>query len=254
MRILQINKFHWLKGGSERYYFDLQNELKARGHEVAVFASRQPLNEPSPFEKYFAPEADYHGAGLLDGFKLARRVIHNEEAARGLRKLIEAFRPDIAHLHNFHHQLSPSILDVLHRSGVPIVQTLHDYKWVCPAYLFLSRGQVCERCGPGNRFGPVVSRRCHQESFLRSLVVYAESSRSWARRDQEKVARFLAPSRFLKERVIAHGLQSGRVVHMPYFIREDRYRPAVKPGEGFSRCSMRWRWLPATEGPGGAGR
>jgi glycosyltransferase involved in cell wall biosynthesis len=175
----------------------------------------------------------YHGAGPLAAFGLARDVLWNREAARRLDTLIEAFRPEVAHLHNVHHQLSPSILETLHRRGTPVVQTLHDYKWVCPAYLFLSHGQVCERCGPGNRFHPVLLRRCHHESLVKSAVVYFESSGSWRRRDYERIALFLAPSHFMGERMTAHGLPEDRVAHGPYFIRTERYVPAPEAGSGF---------------------
>lgn len=233
MRVLQVNKFHWLKGGAERYYFDLQRELAARGHEVAVFASAHPQNEPSDWAEHFAPDAEYHRPGRTPAWRLARDVIFNREAARRLERLIDLFRPEVAHLHNFHHQLSPSILEVLARRGVPAVQTLHDYKWVCPAYLFLSRGKICERCGPGNRFVPVLARRCHHDSFLKSLAVHVELTASWRRGDVSRVRRFLAPSRFLRERVVAHGLPADRVLHVPYFIREGEYRPAIEPGDAF---------------------
>lgn len=233
LRILQVNKFHWLKGGSERYYFDLQAELAARGHEVAVFSTKHTLNEATPWEEYFVGEVDYRIGADRAALGLARDVIWNRDAASRLDRLLERFRPDVAHLHNFHHQLSPSILEPLARRGIPVVQTLHDYKWVCPAYLFLSQGRLCERCGPGNRFLPVVMKQCQHDSLLRSLVVYLESSRSWGRRDFERVARFLAPSAFMAERVTTHGLPHDRVIEMPYFVRSAAYRPADVPGADF---------------------
>ncbi|MDZ4803655.1 MAG: glycosyltransferase, partial [Candidatus Eisenbacteria bacterium] len=191
-RILQVNKFHWVKGGSERYYFDLVNGLAARGHEVAVFASHHPSNLETSWSRHFAPGADYHGAGPLTALKLAGEVIDNKPAAKALEGLLADFRPDVAHLHNIHHQLSPSILRVFEQARVPVVQTLHDYKWVCPAYLFLSHGKVCERCGPGNRFTPVLLRGCHHGCHLKSAIVWKESSDSWGRGDLERVGRFLA--------------------------------------------------------------
>jgi len=229
MRILQVNKFHWVKGGSERYYFDLVNGLTSRGHDVAVFASHHPDNQATPWSRHFAPGADYHGAGPLTALKLAGEVIDNKPAAAALEGLLADFRPDIAHLHNIHHQLSPSILRVFEKVGVPVVQTLHDYKWVCPAYLFLSHGKVCERCGPGNRFTPLLVRGCHHGCHLKSAIVWKESSDSWGRGDVERVGRFLAPSRFLREKVVAHGVPAERVEVRPYFLNLERYRVADVP-------------------------
>lgn len=230
MRILQINKFHWVKGGSERYYFDLQRGLAARGHEVAVFASAHPQNEGSPWSRFFAPHADYHGAGPLAALPLARDVVYNRRAAGQLDLLLAEFRPDVAHLHNIHHQLSPSILAPLERRGIPVVQTLHDYKWVCPAYLFHARGEVCTRCGPGPRFLPVVTRRCLHDSLAKSAVAAWELGASWRRGDVARVRAFLAPSRFLLERVKEHGLPAAQLRHMPYFLRAADYAPATEPG------------------------
>ncbi|HEX7880417.1 MAG TPA: glycosyltransferase, partial [Candidatus Eisenbacteria bacterium] len=229
MRLLHVNKFHWPKGGSERYYFDCVNGLSARGHEVAVFASAHPSNVASPWSKHFAPGADYHGAGPSDALRLAGHVIDNQPAARALEGLLREFRPEVAHLHNIHHQLSPAILAVLERAGVPVVQTLHDYKWVCPAYLFLSHGKVCEKCGPGNDFFPVVTHTCHHDSFPKSLVVWRELTASWGRGDVDRVKRFLAPSRFLRDRVVAHGLPNDRVETRSYFLDVAAYRPADAP-------------------------
>ncbi len=68
-------------------------------------------------------------------------MLYSREARKKIEELVDATRPDVAHLHNIAHQLSPSILYGLKARGVPVVQTLHDYKLVCPNYQMLVRGR-----------------------------------------------------------------------------------------------------------------
>ena len=81
---------------------------------------------------------------------------------------------DVAHLHNVYHQLSPSILAPLHRAGIPVVMTVHDYKLVCPVYTLVSHGEMCERC-VGGHFQNAVRRRCNRGSLAGSALVAGET-------------------------------------------------------------------------------
>ncbi len=233
MRVLQANKFFFAKGGAERYFLDLVELLPSLGHPVAPFAMRHPANLPSPFAEHFVSGVDY--ARDMSGRRAAQialRTVYNRETLRRTRELVRAFRPDVAHLHNVHHQLSGSLFEALAAEGVPVVQTLHDYQWVCPVYTFLSRGTVCERCAHGRVF-PAVRRRCHGGSLARSAVAALELKVGERRGWLGMVKRFLAPSLFLRDKVVAHGLPAERVTTLNYCLRVETYRPAgVRGGHG----------------------
>lgn len=79
------------------------------------------------------------------------RYPHDREAARALGARIEAEGPfDLAHLHIYYGRLSTAILPVLGRHAIPIVQTLHEYKFACPVYTLERGGTVCEKCVEGS--------------------------------------------------------------------------------------------------------
>ena len=144
MKILLINKYHYLKGGAERAYFDMARILVERGHEVAFFSMHDPNNVSTTWERYFVESVDYGALdlSLVERLRMAGRILWNHEANRKLAALLQEFQPDIAHAHNIYHQLSPSILWTLRKHGVPIVMTLHDYKVISPNYSLFVRGQI----------------------------------------------------------------------------------------------------------------
>jgi glycosyltransferase involved in cell wall biosynthesis len=229
VRVIQVNKFHFVKGGAERYYIDLSEALTRAGHAVSHLAMTHPRNLPAGENDRFVAEVDYRGT-LSPGAKVrqAWRTIHNAEAVRLAREMAERTRPAVAHLHNVYHQLSPAVIDAFGRAGVPAVLTLHDYKVVCPAYLLLTEGAVCERCRKG-RYWQAVRHRCLLESRAASVVAMVEAYWYRWRGTYGRVARFLCPSRFMLDKVASFGVPAERLFHLPYFLPLQRYRPAPMP-------------------------
>jgi len=232
LRILVVNKFYWLRGGSERVFFDLAAGYERHGHEVIPFAMQSPRNRPSAWEARFAPEVSWTG-GPVKKLRAAAATIHSRPAAARLRELVRDVRPHVAHLHNFHHQLSPSIVDVLREEGVPAVHTLHDYKTICPNYLLYTQGSVCERCRDG-RFHHAVVHRCLNRGLGASVVAAIEMTWHGARRTLERgIRRFVSPSRFLAMKLQEFGVPDGAVSVVPNGIEPGAFAPAGEPGNGF---------------------
>jgi glycosyltransferase involved in cell wall biosynthesis len=233
MRVIAANKYHFVKGGAERYYFELADILRARGHDVVPFAMQHERNEPSEHSDLFVShEAFDGGAGRFAQLRAAARVVYSVEARRKIEALVDRVRPDVAHLHNIAHQLSPSILWGLRAKGVPVVQTLHDYKLVCPNYQMFVHGRTCERCRSWRYWNAVV-HRCMRDSVARSLTVCVEAYvHRIARTYEENVSVFIAPSRSLRDRMIAHGVAAEKIVHLPYAIGLSAYEP-VYGSEGY---------------------
>lgn len=239
MRIIQVNKFHFVKGGAERYYLDLASSLARRGHEVHHLAMAHPRNLPAGPGDRFVPEVDYRARmGSLQRVQSGARTIYNRPAARLAAGMARAGDRPVVHLHNIYHQLSPSIVQAFAKAGAPMVQTLHDYKLVCPAYLLMTEGRICQRC-LGGRYFHAVRHRCLLESRGASLVGAAEAYFHRFFDTYGRVARFLCPSRFLLEKVAEFGIPRQRLIHLPYFLPLERYRAATAPavaGPGGLRC------------------
>jgi glycosyltransferase involved in cell wall biosynthesis len=203
MRVLLINKFHYPKGGAERAYFDTARILAEKGESVAFFSMAHPENLDTEWARYFVSNVDYldEHQGLGSKIQAAARILWNFEAARNLDRLIDEFRPDVAHLHNTYHQLSPSLLWTLRRRGVPIVMTLHDYKLVSPNYSLSVRGRIWEHAS-GWR---CIIDRCVKDSYAKSAVCAVEQWFHRALGSFRNVAAFIAPSRFLIDKMHALG-------------------------------------------------
>jgi glycosyltransferase involved in cell wall biosynthesis len=133
------------------------------------------------------------------------------------------------HLHNIYHQLSPSVLRPLAEQGVPAVMTLHDYKLVCPSYLLLSQGKLCEACLDG-RFFHAVTQRCKAGSLTASAALALESTVHRATRAYEGVQVFICPSRFMADKMTQGGVYPERLRLVRHFADTGSVEPKARPG------------------------
>jgi glycosyltransferase involved in cell wall biosynthesis len=145
------------------------------------------------------------------------QLIYSRCVRHGLREVIRRFNPGLAHAHNIYGRLSLSALDELKSAGVPVVMTLHDLKLLCPSYLMLNGGAVCERC-KGNKFYHAVLTRCHKKSYPASFVYALESWINHSFGKYGSVRRFITPSYFLQNKCVEYGWDRSRLSYIPNFI------------------------------------
>lgn len=226
MRVLLINKFLYQKGGDAIATLATGDLLRSRGHEVIFWGMRHPSNPPYPNEDLFIDNLDLNNAGgIVKQLDIAGKLLYSFEAKNKIKALIERVgKPDIVHLHNFAHQISPSILDVFKQYRIPVVMTMHDYKLVCAAYTFLSHGKLCEKC-VGGKYYHCFQEGCVKDSKAKSLLnmieMYLHHS-FW--HIYGHVGMFIAPSRFLKSKLVDMGF-TGKIVHLSNFIHSDLFEP-----------------------------
>jgi glycosyltransferase involved in cell wall biosynthesis len=233
MKILMLNKYYYLKGGSERYYFELTRLLEAHGHVVIPFAMQDERNFPTPYARYFVPNVDYEGPLSASRKVLtALRTIYSPIARRQMERLIEAEKPDIVHAHNIYHQLSYSPLWAAKKHGIPVALTAHDYKLVCPNNALLCDSGTCEGCA--GRYYRAVIRRCAKGRLAGSVVLAAEM---YFNRSLFDVARaidlVIAPSRFARDKLVQLGWPPGKVIHRFNTLDAKRYEPRFD-GDGYA--------------------
>ncbi len=232
MRILIVNKFYFLFGGTERYLFNLTDVLETMGHTVIPFAMHHESNRETPYSKYFVSEVDLsigRHKVLRNEIKAMGRILYSFEAKRRLRSLIEDTKPDIAHVRNVYHQLSPSVLSVLKKMGIPSVLTVADYKMICPNYDMFYKGKVCEACKKG-RFYHAVMKRCVRNSFAASGLLAIESTLHRFVLDSYKrnIDLFIAPSKFVRQKLVEAGFSEDQIVHLPHFCDSSKYIPSYE--------------------------
>ncbi len=232
MRILQINKFFYRRGGSESYFFDLINLLRSHGHEIINFSMKHPQNEPSPYSDFFVDEINFDKReSFLKDIKKFFHSLHSVEAKKKLEQLIKKTKPEVAHLHNISHHLSPSILSVLKKYKIPVIQTLHDYQLMCPNFKMFTEGAVCERCKK-YRYWNAFSHKCVHDSRLEGLAECLEMYFHKACQIYENsVYCFVTPSDFLRKKIeVWGGGGKAKVVPIPHFIDVSAYKPKYEPG------------------------
>jgi glycosyltransferase involved in cell wall biosynthesis len=150
-----------------------------------------------------------------------------------LAGLLGRVRPDICHAHNIYHHISPSILGLLQRRGIPTVLTLHDLKIACPQYQMLALDGICERCR-GGRVHNVLMHRCIKGSTGLSAIVMAEALLHQLLGSYRRcVSLFAVPSRFYIDKFIEWGMPAAKFRHIPNFVDARRFRPQFAPGRAF---------------------
>ena len=218
MRVLMVNKFHYIVGGSETCYFSMKRLLEQRGHTVIDFAMADERNTPSPYSEYFVNKVDYHGKNSLGRqFLMARNFVYSPEAKRKFERLVRDTQPDLVHLHIFHHQLSPSILDVVKKYRLPAVYTAHDLQLLCPNYIMARHGALCEACMGGKVFS-CVRNRCVMDSLAKSALSALENKVHRSRGIYDVIQYLILPSAFFRDKFLEAGCAPERLAHVPNFL------------------------------------
>lgn len=202
MRILIVHNRYQQAGGEDSVVKAEQDLFADHGHDVNLF---------------LVDNKDLPG-GLIGKIKTALNTTYSCSGRTKLRQAICAFQPDIVHVHNFFPQLSPSVYDACADEDRPVVQTLHNYRLICPGALLLRNGKVCEQCITGSPYQAALYG-CYRHSKLGSLVV-AHMVATHRRQDtwSKKVTRFIALTEFAKSKFLEAGFPENRMSVKPNFV------------------------------------
>lgn len=213
-------------------YLEHDALFREMGWETAVMSMHHPRNIASEWSDFFVDELEFGQThGFADKLVKAGKVVYSLEAQKKLRRLLDVFPADVAHIHCIYHHLSPSVLSVLHHAGVPTVLTAHDLKLACPAYKMLNRDGICERCKDGSVLN-VIKHRCVRDSLGASAIVAIESGlHRWLDTYRRYLGRVITPSRFHRSKLMEWGWPQDRLVYVPNYVDSSRFRPSYEPGE-----------------------
>lgn len=165
----------------------------------------------------------------MSRLKLAAQTLWSTETTDRVASFVRDFRPDVIHVHNTLPLISPSVFWAAERAGVPIVQTLHNFRLLCPQATFLRDGRVCEDC-VGQVPWPAMRHRCYRESTVQTAAVSTMLvlHRAMGTFDQ-KVTRFIALNHFCRDKFVQGGVPAARIDIKPNFVS----RPSA--GDGAAR-------------------
>lgn len=193
--------------------------MRSQGHDVALFSMSDPRGQATPYDHNFVPHIEFKGeSGLWQKARGAAHAIYSQEARRRIRAMIKEFRPDVAHVRNIYHHLSPSILWELKAQNVPVLYHLNDFKLLCPSYNLVSRGEACEGC-KGGAFYHALRPRCYPGMGARMTLTAEAYLHRWLGTYRKCVDLFLAPSQFVRNKFVEHGWDGERFEVLPHFQR-----------------------------------
>ena len=201
MKVLQINKFLYPKGGAETYMFQLSKALKENGIDIEFWGMEDEKNIVADTYQSFAKNISYQEKSLFKIISNTPRTIYSFDNKKRISKILDHFKPDVVHLHNYNFQLTPSILPEIKKRGIKIVQTIHDAQIICPYHRLYNfqKDIICTKCVTGS-FLNCINDRCFDDSFFKSVVGASESYYYHTFKYYEKyIDRFISPSRFLAE-------------------------------------------------------
>lgn len=223
MKVLMINKFLYPNGGSETYMLKLGKQYEALGHDVQYFGMENEKNVAGNEYNMYVPEVDFHGSqkSVLKAIRTGIETVYSFTARKQLRKVLQAFKPDIVHLNNINFQLTPSILYEIKRSGIPMVQTVHDVQIACPCHRYYveHRKEVCEECN-GGKYQRCIQNKCVQNSLMKSALAAVESFYYHSRNTYNLIDRFICPSLFIGEKITQAGVDQNKVLTMYNFAEK----------------------------------
>lgn len=211
MRILLLHNRYQLAGGEDAVVRSEKALLESHGHTVSLL------------------EADNDGiTGFAAKIKSAASAFYSFPSRRRVDDELRRFRPDIVHAHNLFPVLSPSVLYVCAHAGVPVVQTLHNYRLLCPNALLFCDGAPCERC-IGKRFSfPAVRRGCYRGSRSATMVVASLTAIHRAVGTfRTTVTRYIALTEFSRDKFVQGGIPAQKISVKPNFVD-----PSPEIGDG----------------------
>lgn len=212
VRVLLVHNSYRQPGGEDRVFATEARLLQERGHEVFTFTTRNPAE------------------GTLAVVRLAGQTFWNHSAYRELRRLIDRVKPDVVHLHNTFPLISPAACYAARRAGVAVVQTLHNYRLLCPNALLFRDGRPCEDCLSKTVPWPAVLHACYRGSYAATVtssgaLAVHRAARTW----WTQVDRYVALTEFERQKFIPGGLPADRIAVKPNLVFPD---PGPGAGDG----------------------
>lgn len=212
MRVLRIHNRYLIRGGEDESLEAEMRLLRERGHQVGLFLETN--------ERLAA-------IGML---RAGLRTTWSRSSYLQLRRLLREYEYDLVHVHNFFPLLSPAVYYAAQYEGLPVVQTLHNYRLLCANGLFYRSGTVCEDClGRGSPW-PGVARGCYRQSRAATAAIAAMQ---WIHRLlgtwKKRVDVYVALTEFSRKKSVEGGLPPRRIVVKPHFVYPD---PGIGQGRG----------------------
>jgi len=201
----------------------VHNTYRQRGGEDIVVAAESALLERNGHKvvRYLRSNDEISSLSRAQQLLLVKDIVHSEKSKHELFALLQTEKPDVVHVHNTFMMISPSVYEACRDAGIPVVQTLHNYRLLCPGSTLSRDGHVCEECIDDGLWRSVW-HGCYRDSRLLSAAVafmlkVHRSNRTWER----LLHSYVALTNFAREKFIQGGLPSSTIHVKPNFLEAD---------------------------------
>lgn len=219
MRVLMVHNAYKMAGGEDAVVRDEIGLLRQNGVEVSTY---QRHNDE-------IDESERYGPGSLGRLRLAADTVWSHRTVSDMAGLLRRLQPQVIHAHNTFPLISPSLYHAARQEGIPVVQTLHNFRLSCPQAMFMREGKVCEDC-LGTLPWRGVLRGCYRDSPAQSAVLFGMlGTHRLLGTYRNHVSRYVALNAFCRDKFVQAGLPRERIAIKPNFVA--LHRPAL----GFSR-------------------
>ncbi len=207
----------------------VHNRYIQPGGEDQVFESEMRLLAENGVRVEKVEEQTIYPSGFIRKISAAVDCVWSRSWHQEFKSILRRVQPDVVHVHNFFSVLSPSIYYACKEEGVPVVQTLHNYRLACPAASFYRDGKICEECLESGPFH-AVKYGCYRESKLGTAALAAmievhKRKKTWT----EMVDCYIALTEFARDKMIQAGLPAEKIRVKPNFVLPD---PGPRKGNG----------------------
>jgi len=206
VKILLVHNAYREPGGEDVVFEQERQVLEGAGHQVVT---------------YRRSNHEFNGDSLAGQLSLASKAIWAADSRREFAAMLRREEPQIVHIHNTFVVISPSIYSACREAGVPVVQTLHNYRLLCPVANFLRQNRVCEECVEHSLWRGVL-HGCYRDSrAATSVVALMLAVHRWRRTWSWGVDRFVALSGFSRRKFIESGIPAEKIALKPNFVYAD---------------------------------
>jgi glycosyltransferase involved in cell wall biosynthesis len=198
--------------------FNLSDALTKMGHEVECWGMKGKKNIVHDKYNCFAENIDFLQLSSFNKIKSVFSTIYSFKNKKKIKVILDKFKPDIVHIHNFNYQLTPSILPVIKSYGVKIIYTAHDSQLCCPYHRMYNyqTQKICDKCVKDSFFNCLI-QKCIDGSRLKSLVGMIESQFYYFLNYYEKyIDIIISPSKFLADRIKKK--VNNKIIVIPNFV------------------------------------
>lgn len=200
----------------------VHNKYSEYGGEDSIVEKQYQLYKKKGIdvELYTKSNNNIDSLSIINKIKMIKESYSSKKTESELIEITSNFNADIVHIHNVYPIISPGVYEFFYKRNIPIIQTLHNYRFICPNGLMFRNNSVCEKCLKNNNYYECFYNKCYHESYMQSLWYSNLISNSFNKGVFNKINKFIALNNFVKQKMIEKGYDGAKIEIIPNSTNE----------------------------------